>query len=82
MLDRPMQQERKRARKGACERKRRERARRKAGLARYGLDLPEHDLVEAMPRSSRVTECEALDHARIEAALRDIALDWIARWLK
>jgi hypothetical protein len=67
-------------RKDACVRKRRERLRRKLGLKGYGLDLPEFDLVEALQAAERLTEAEALDQERVEAALTDVLRDWIARW--
>jgi hypothetical protein len=64
------------------DRQRRYRARRKAGKVCFSIAAPENQLIEALLRTSRLTEEEALDHARVEAALADVLVDWAARWTK
>jgi hypothetical protein len=77
MLDRSDKAERRRA---ACERKRREREREKAGDARYVIIASQADVVEATLRSGALTEKQALSHAKVEQVLADVVAAWIARW--
>jgi hypothetical protein len=65
---------------GERERQRRLRARRKAGEERYVIVAPEIDVVEAILRSGRLSEADALNHALVERVLTDVIIEWSARW--
>jgi hypothetical protein len=67
---------------GDAERQRRCRARRKAGEERYVVVIPETVVVEALLRSGRLSEPEALRRDLVERALVDVLVDWSRRWLK
>jgi hypothetical protein len=62
-------------------RQKRARARRKAGLVSYRLDLSENDVAWALIASGRLTEETALNRAAVEAELATVITDWAARWL-
>ena len=48
--------------------------------SQYKLALPEAEVAAAMINSMRLTAAEALDHAKVEAELVGVILDWIERW--
>jgi len=63
-------------------RQRRARAHRRAGEVPYRLWLPQWDIVEALLRSGRLTEAEALRRPLVEQALASVLAEWAARWRK
>lgn len=70
------------ARTRTRERQRQCRARNKAGEKRYVIVAREHWVAEGMLLSGRMTEADVSDHAKVEAALARVVIEWIARWLK
>lgn len=64
----------------ARERKRLERARRRAGEDAYRLALRTSDVVEALLASGVLSEGEALRRQSVEAALAEVLHQWAGRW--
>jgi hypothetical protein len=73
MLDRPH------PRTLAGLRQKRSRARRKRGRILLGVEVDEHQLVEALIRSLRITEAEGLDRRRLAEEIAAILDDFIAQ---
>jgi hypothetical protein len=53
-----------------------------AGRVLYAVEANKAELVEALLRAGRLTEPQALDRAKVEAALASVVRDWAARWRK
>ena len=73
MLDRPH------PRTLAGLRQKRSRARRKRGRILLGVEVAEHQLVEALIRSLRITEAEGLDRRRLAEEIAGLVDDFIAQ---
>jgi hypothetical protein len=56
------------------------RARRHNGHAIFRLELDRDALIMALLVSGRLTEAQALDHARVERELAGVLAEWAARW--
>jgi hypothetical protein len=56
------------------------RARRHNGRAVFHVEADRNKLVTALIVSDRLSERAALDHARVEAALAGILIEWASRW--
>jgi hypothetical protein len=69
-------------RAGERERKRRQRALERCGRKRLYIETHYFHAVEALLRSTRLNEAEALDQAKVEIALSAVVDEWVARWLK
>ena len=69
-------------RSAAAVRQRRARERRKRGQIVLRIAVPEHDVIEALLRSKRLSEDQALRRAQVETAAAAVLQDWAARWLK
>jgi hypothetical protein len=65
---------------GDALRQRRRRARERAGVAVLDVPVAYFDLVEALLVSERLSEPDALDRKRVEAAAAEVLADWVARW--
>jgi len=63
------------------ERKRASRAREASEETLFKIALPEADTAEAMLRSERLTEAQALDHAKVEEQIEAVMRQWIGLWL-
>jgi hypothetical protein len=44
------------------------------------VDVPEDAAIEALIKSGRLTEAEALRRSSVERELASVVEDWIARW--
>jgi hypothetical protein len=51
-----------------------------AGLAVYQIEARVNALAEALIRSGRLSEAEALRRSRVEGALGEIVDDFVVRW--
>ena len=80
MLDRPPRPPKRDRQRANCERKRRERERRKAGEDVYRLSLCTSDVVEALIASGALSEGEALRRKSVKAALAAVLHQWATRW--
>jgi hypothetical protein len=76
MLDRP----RPRSRTPSAARQRRSRARRKRGLVLLPVEVDEHQLVEALILSMRISEADGLDRRRLAEEAAAILEDFIGRF--
>jgi hypothetical protein len=63
------------------EKKRRQRARERRGEAVLRVTVQEHELVEALIVSGRLTEGAALDRHEVEEAVGKVLQVWAKRWL-
>jgi hypothetical protein len=61
-------------------RQRAHRERAKNGQAILRLPVNYFPIVEALIASSRLTEGEALDRRRVEAALAEVLVEWAGKW--
>ena len=73
MLDRPQQ------RTLAGLRQKRSRARRKRGRVLLGVEIDEHQLVEALTKSTRISGDEGLDRRRLAQEVAAIVADFVAQ---
>jgi hypothetical protein len=64
------------------ERRRRHRHRAKQGRRILRVEVEYFPLVEALIRSTRLSEAAALDPQQVEAAIGDVVREWCERWLK
>ena len=64
----------------AADRKRRERQRRRDGIALYRIEVSEADLVEALIQSG-VSEAATRRRSTVERELATILTEWSRRWL-
>lgn len=64
------------------ERKARQRAAERAGIKRLKIEANYHRIVEALLRSTRLTEAEALDKKLVEAEVAEVLAEWASAWLK
>jgi hypothetical protein len=71
-----------RHREAARLRQRRCRARQRAGVVPYVVEVPQATVVEALIASGRLSEGEALHRVSVEHALAAVLIDWAARWRK
>jgi hypothetical protein len=60
--------------------KRRYRQRLRDGVRVLRVPVHEARLIEALLRSRRLSEDEALDPVRVQREVAGIVVDWIARW--
>jgi hypothetical protein len=56
------------------------RQRQRNGRAIYRLELHVERLVDALIANQRLSERDAEQHARVEAALAEMVADYVARW--
>jgi hypothetical protein len=70
------------ARHAAALRKRRQRLRAKNGRRILRVEIDYHPIIEALLVSTRLTETEALDQHKIEAAAAELLAEWAGHWLK
>jgi hypothetical protein len=68
------------ARTPAATIKRRYRQRLRAGIRVLRIPVHETRLIEALLRSRRLNESEALDPARVQHEVELILADWVQRW--
>jgi hypothetical protein len=61
-------------------RSRRKRARRRAGLVNVAIDVDETGAVEAMIRSGRLSDEQAMRRQLVERELALVVTEWIRRW--
>lgn len=64
----------------ACEKKRRQRARARLGQVVLRVVVHEHELIEALLETGRITERDALCRQNVEAAAAHVLKTFIARW--
>ena len=69
-----------RGRELAKVRQRLRRAREKAGLELFDLELPSYEIHNALLNNGRLTEAEALRPRLVRKALVELLCDWAARW--
>jgi hypothetical protein len=62
------------------ERSRRARARTRAGLVVFALEANEDAVVAALIESGKLSEAEALDRRKVNAALARMLGEWAAHW--
>jgi len=62
------------------ERSRRARQRQREGLAVFPLEARRDDVLLALIESRKLTEAEALDRHRVNAALSRMLGEWAAHW--
>jgi hypothetical protein len=62
-------------------RQRKTRARRRNGLVPMHIDVHEHDTAEAMIRSGRLSEAQALRPVAVARELEKLVAEWSERWL-
>ena len=67
-------------RKSASARQRRYRRRAKAGNAIFPIEADECAVIEAMLKSGRMTEAQALKRKLVNAALGELIAEWAGRW--
>jgi hypothetical protein len=65
----------------AAARQRRARHRRRHGEVVLSVVVEEHALIEALLRSGRLTDDQALRRSLVEAALGRLIAQWAYRWL-
>ncbi len=58
------------------------RERQRHGEAVLPLRVDYFRLIEALFRSGRLSEADALDRALVQAATSGVVADWVERWLK
>ena len=68
-------------RRSSAIRQKRARARRKAGLVCFRLELDEHAVAEALIRAGRLSEAETASHGAVKRELELVIGDWVARWI-
>jgi hypothetical protein len=61
-------------------RQRLRRAREKAGLQLFDLELPSYEIHNALLNSGRLSDAEALRPRLVRKALVELLCDWAARW--
>ena len=64
----------------AAERQRAWRRRLRKGLAVYRIEVKRDPLIATLLDSGRLTEFEALNPAKVEAAIAEVVNDWPRRW--
>jgi hypothetical protein len=69
----------------AARRQARVRARRKNGTRCYTVEVPDEiveGMITALVATDKLTEAEACDHARVQAELGRMLVDWARRWMR
>jgi hypothetical protein len=61
-------------------RQRQSRERRRRGEVAYRVVFREHEVIEALIRSGRLTEAATVDRQQVELALGGVVRDWALRW--
>jgi hypothetical protein len=68
--------------KTAADRQKVRRARRRNGVAVWRVAVEEYPALTALIEAGRLTEIEALDRHKAEAAAAEVFAEWCERWLK
>lgn len=63
-----------------AETQRRYRRRRRKGIAVVGLPLHYYALVEALLAAGRISDSDAVDKGKVEAAAANVLSEWAAKW--
>src|SRR5262249_53947960 len=67
-------------RRADAERKRKQRARERGGVKRLRVEARYFKLIEALLASERITDQDALDQSKVEAALAEVVSEWVFHW--